>query len=71
MKSDIPSLVAVAKLLFDLDSDSASPVTLRVKADRRQSLVAFPEALERRLSVSTRFAEVAARLAPHDEGASG
>ena len=66
MKSDIPSLVAVAKLLFDLDSDSASPVTLRVKADRRQTLVVFPQALERRLSGSTRFAEVAARLAPLD-----
>ena len=66
MKSDIPSLVAVAKLLFDLDSNFSSPVTLRVKADRRQTLAAFPEALERRLSGSTRFAEVAARLAPRD-----
>ena len=66
MKSDIPSLVAVATLRFDLDSNSASPVTLRVKADRRQSLAVFPEALDRRLSGSTRFAEVAARLAPHD-----
>ena len=47
MKSDIPSLVAVATLRFDLDSNSASPVTLRVKADRRQSLAVFPEALER------------------------
>ena len=42
VKSDIPSLVAVAKLLFDLDSNSASPVTLRVKADRRQTLAVFP-----------------------------
>jgi len=66
VKSDIPSLVAVAKLLFDLDSNSASPVTLRVKADRRQTLAVFPEALDRRLSGSTRFAEVAVRLAAHD-----
>ena len=47
-----PSVVAVAKLLIEVDIDSASLVTLRVKPDRRKVQVCFEEALERRL-VST------------------
>ena len=55
-----PSVVAVAKLLIELDIDSTSPVTLRVKPDRRKAQLYFEEALERRLaSTSARLTEAA------------
>ena len=53
-----PSVVAVVKLLIEMDSDSALPVTLRVKPDRRKVQLYFEEALERRLvSTSARLTE--------------
>ena len=59
-----PSIVAVAKLLIDLDIDSTSPVTLRVKPDRRKAPLHFQEAPERRLaSTSARPTETAVRPA--------
>jgi hypothetical protein len=55
-----PSIVSVAIVLFDVDANSKSPVTLRVKPDRRRNHVAFPEALERRLAPpSARRTEIA------------
>ena len=64
--SDIkPSVVPVVILLFDVDADSPSPVTLRVKPDRRRTQMPFPEALERRVATAaprlTEIALVAAR----------
>ena len=47
-----PSFVPVVILLFDVDADSQSPVTLRVKPDRRRTQMAFPEALERRVATA-------------------
>ena len=42
------SVVSVRKLLLELEADSTTFVTLRVKQDRRQSAVDVPMALERR-----------------------
>jgi hypothetical protein len=45
-----PSVVPVVIVLFDVDSQS--PVTLRVKPDRRRTQMPFPEALERRVATA-------------------
>jgi hypothetical protein len=53
-----PSVVAVAKLLIEVDIDSTSAVTLRIKPDRRKVRLYFEKALERRLvSTSARLSE--------------
>jgi hypothetical protein len=51
---------AVAKLTIELDIDSTSSVTLRVKPDRRKAQMYFEETLERRLaSTSARLTKAA------------
>jgi hypothetical protein len=50
-----PSVVPVVIVLFDVDADSQSPVTLRVKPDRRRTQMPFPEALERRVALLRRL----------------
>ena len=50
MSEAIRPVVIVAKLRFEMDGAAKSPVTLRVKPDRRQRDNPLPAALERRLS---------------------
>ena len=64
-----PSVGAVAQLTIELDIDSTSSVTLRVKPDRRKAQLYFEESLERRLSsTSARLTKAALRsVAPLNE----
>ena len=69
--SEIKHAVApVVIVLFDVDADPPSPVTLRVKPDRRRTQMLFPPALERRVATATpRLSEIAVVPSRSTEGA--
>ena len=48
-------VVSVKKLLLELETDSTSFITLRVKPDRRQMQLDLPVAFERRVARQTSY----------------